>query len=77
MQCCAKEKNSFFLVDMILGTDDEEDESADIAEWAALGLIFALVVLSIADAWTRITPGFRSRSGWLCRQTTKACCRHA
>ncbi|HVO72063.1 MAG TPA: hypothetical protein VMT24_18565 [Aggregatilineaceae bacterium] len=36
-----------------MGDDPEEEDPADIAEWAAFGLIFALAVLSFADARPR------------------------
>ena len=52
IQACTDGENIFLQVDLMLGDDDEE-ESADIAEWASFGLIFALAVLSFADARPR------------------------
>ncbi len=52
IQTCTDGENVFLQVDLILGSDDEE-EPEDIAEWAAFGLIFALAVLSFADARPR------------------------
>jgi hypothetical protein len=41
-------------VDLQIGTDDEDEEySTNAVEWAAFGLIFALGVLSFADARPR------------------------
>jgi len=51
IQTCTDGENIFLKVDLMLGDDDEE--SADIAEWASFGLIFALAVLSFADARPR------------------------
>ena len=45
-------ENIFLQIDLMLGVADEE-ESAEIAEWASFGLIFALAVLSFADARPR------------------------
>ncbi len=53
IQACTGEEKSFLQVDRILGTYDEEDEPADIAEWAAFGPVFALAVFSFADARPR------------------------
>jgi hypothetical protein len=52
IKACTDGENIFLQVDLMLGDDDEE-ESADIAEWASFGLIFALAVLSFADARPR------------------------
>ena len=52
IQACTDGENIFFQVDLMLG-GDEEEEPADIAEWASFGLIFALAVLSFADARPR------------------------
>ena len=52
IQTCTDGESLFLQVDLMLGVDDE-DESADIAEWASFGLIFALAVLSFADARPR------------------------
>ena len=49
IQTCTDGENIFLQIDLMLGVADEE-ESADIAEWASFGLIFALAVLSFADA---------------------------
>jgi hypothetical protein len=51
IQTCTDGENIFLQVGLMLGNDDEE--SADIAEWASFGLIFALAVLSFADARPR------------------------
>ena len=52
IQACTDGENIFLKVDLMLG-GDEEEEPADIAEWASFGLIFALAVLSFADARPR------------------------
>jgi hypothetical protein len=52
IQACTDGENVFLQVDLMLGGDDEE-EPADIAEWASFGLIFALAVYSFADARPR------------------------
>jgi hypothetical protein len=52
IQTCTDGENIFLQVDLRLGGDDEE-EPADIAEWASFGLIFALAVFSFADARPR------------------------
>ena len=52
IQACTDGENIFLQVDLMLG-GDEEEEPADIAEWASFGLIFALAVLSFADARPR------------------------
>lgn len=39
--------------ELLLGTDDDEDASENIAEWGSFGLIFALAVLSFAEATPR------------------------
>jgi len=51
IQTCTDGENIFLQVDLMLGGDDEE--SADIAEWASFCLIFALAVFSFADARLR------------------------
>lgn len=52
IQACTDGENIFLQIDLMLG-GDEEEEPADIAEWASFGLIFALAVLSFADARPR------------------------
>ena len=52
IQTCTDGENIFLQIDLMLGVADEE-ESAEIAEWASFGLIFALAVLSFADARPR------------------------
>ena len=52
IRTCTDGENIFLQVDLMLGADDEE-EPADIAEWASFGLIFALAVFSFADARPR------------------------
>ena len=52
IQTCTDGENIFLQVDLMLGKDDDE-EPADIAEWACFGLIFALAVFSFADARPR------------------------
>ena len=53
IQTCTDGENLFLQVDLRLGSDDEEEDPADIVEWAAFALIFALAVLSFADARPR------------------------
>ena len=45
-------RNLFARLELVLGSDDE-DEPADLVEWSAFGFIFALAVLSFADARPR------------------------
>jgi hypothetical protein len=52
IQACTDGENFSLKVDVVLSANDEE-EPADVAEWASFGLIFALAVFSFADARPR------------------------
>ena len=52
IQACTDGENLSLQVELILSNDPEEDP-ADTVEWAAFGMIFALAVLSFADARPR------------------------
>ena len=52
IQACTNGENFSLKVDVVLSANDEE-EPANVAEWASFGLIFALAVFSFADARPR------------------------
>jgi hypothetical protein len=56
IQACTDGENLALTVGLVLSADDDEDP-ADIAEWASFGLIYALAVLSFADARPRGASG--------------------
>ena len=52
IQACTDGENLFLQVELVLSNDTKENP-ADIVEWAAFGMIFALAVLSFHDARPR------------------------
>lgn len=53
IQACTDGENLALQVEIIPGNDPEDEDPADTVEWAGFGLIFALAVLSFADARPR------------------------
>jgi hypothetical protein len=53
IQACTDGENLALKVEITPGNDSEDEDPADTVEWAAFGLIFALAVLSFADARPR------------------------